>query len=225
MLVFSKKAAAKIASVFVILLIILIIVLCVIPFGSKKLNFETVFYYVCHNSPEDSASVASISGLVHNYGGAGYIVTCGGKNLVTVSCYYTETDAVTVCNSLNAKGLKCSVVEVEVKDKQIKSGTAKNAAKYEGNLNTLLSVSKICYGLANALDRYEVGQSGAKSLLAEVENSIDGLLSSNAANCFTEELNNLKAECGDVSYGYIFSYDVRRLQIAICDSIANVNIY
>lgn len=225
MLVFSKKAALRLASAVAVLLIILIIVLCVTQYGSKKLNFEAVFYYVCHNSPEDSASVASISGLVHNYGGAGYIVTCGGKNLVTVACYYSETDAVTVCNSLNAKGLKCSVVEVKVKDKRLNGGAAKNSAKYEGNLNTLLSLSKICYGLANSLDKYEIGQSGAKSLLSDVESGIDALINSNAANCFTGELNNLKAECGDVSYGYIFSYDVRRLQIAICDSIANVNIY
>lgn len=225
MFVFTKKAAVKVAALIFGIVFIFTVVLCVTLSGSKKLNFQVTFYYVCHNSPTDALSVASVSGLVHSYGGAGYIVKCGGKSYVTIACYYTETDAVTICNSLNKKGLQCSVVEVSAEDRRVSGGAAKNSAKYEGNLDTLLSVSKICYGLANALDRYEVGQAGAKSLLAEVEKSIDGLISANAGNCFAEELDALKAECADVSYGYVFAYDVRRLQIAICDSIVNVNIY
>ncbi len=223
--VLTKKTVVRVVTIVIITVIMSVIVLLLVPFGSKKLNFKAVFYYVCHNSPEDSSSVASVSGLVHSYGGAGYIVSCGGKNFVTVSCYYTESDAVTVCNSLKKKGLDCAVVKAEVDGKDIKGGAVRQAAKYEGNLNTMLSLSKLCYNLANSLDRYEVNQTGAKSMLAEVEKSIDGLIAQNAGNCFAEELNNLKAECDDVSYGYVFAYDVRRLQIAVCDSIVNVNIY
>jgi len=223
--VLTKKTIVRVVAIVIIAVIMSVIVLCLVPFKPKRLNFEAVFYYVCHNSPQDATSVASVSGLVHSYGGAGYIVSCGGKNYVTVSCYYSESDAVTVCNSLKKKGLDCVVVKAEVDGKEIKGGAQKQSKIYEGNLNTLLSLSKLCYNLANSLDRYEVNQTGAKSMLAEVEKSLDGLIAQNAGNCFTEELQSLKAECADVSYGYVFAYDVRRLQIAVCDSIVNVNIY
>ena len=44
-------------------------------------------------------------------------------------------------------------------------------------------------------------------------------------NCFSSEIANLCAECEDVSHGYVFSYDVRRLQIAIIDSLVNIRLY
>ncbi|MGN0808083.1 MAG: hypothetical protein ACI4MN_06535 [Candidatus Coproplasma sp.] len=202
-----------------------ICVVCVKLFGSTSLNYAATFYYVCYDSPPDNSSIVSISDLVHSYGGAGYIVSSNGKNYVTVSCYYSQEDANTVCTQLNKRGLSCSVVKAQTPKRKLYGSARKNSNKYEGSLNTLYSISKTCYNLANSVDKFEVGQTGAKSVLKEIKSTLKGLAADNEQNCFSQELDYLITECDDISYGYVFSYDIRRLQIAVCDCIVNANIY
>lgn len=200
-------------------------VACVNLFGATQLKFSATFYYVCYDSPTDDASMVSVSDLVHSFGGAGYIVTCNNQSYVTVSCYYTEEDADSVCTQLNKKGLSCRVVKADAPPRKLFGSARNSVKKYEGNLNTLYSISKTCYSLANSVDKCEVGQTGAKSQLAEIKSVLKGLIGSNGDNCFTQEIDYLITQCDDISYGYVFSYDIRRLQIAVCDCIVNANIY
>ena len=90
-----------------------IILSAAIPSCAGTLDFPAVFYYVCYGSAKDSQSAASVSGVVHSYGGAGYIIENGGNYYVTVSCYYELSDAQEVADNLQSKGLKCSVVEAK----------------------------------------------------------------------------------------------------------------
>lgn len=191
----------------------------------KKLTFSAEFFYVCYDSPSDAASASSISSLVHSYGGAGYIIKNGRKFYVTVSCYYTESDAQSVIKTLSSKGLCCSVVTVKAGGYTLR-GTALDGKvkKYDGNLNTLLQLSEICYDIANSLDDGSLSQQGAGSALEAVSTGLDSLVRQNVSNCFTNEIEALKAEYADASYGYIYSRDVRRLQIAFTDCIANVKL-
>lgn len=189
-----------------------------------KLNFSATFYYVCYDSPSDAHSASSMSSVVHSYGGAGYLIEDGGKYYVTVSCYYDGRDAQTVCQTLNKKGLSCSVLKVSADSFKLSSASKKYKEKYTANLNTLLTLSKMSYGLANSLDSGSYNQEGAKAVLSDVKTSLGGLLSNNAGNCFEEEIAALIAECDDVSHGYILAYDVRRLQIAICDCLVNIKL-
>lgn len=206
--------------------VIILIILCIaIPSCAGKLGFETTFYYVCYNSPPDAQSASSMSSVVHSYGGAGYIIESGGSYYVTVACYYNDKDAQNVVATLGKKGLGCSVVEVNADDYPLRGSAKRNAEKFICNLDTLLSLSRICYDLANSLDSYSCSQSTAKSVLGDVGSGLNGLAAVNKANCFTKEIERLKAECSDASAGYVFSYDVRRLQIAITDCITNVKIY
>ena len=204
---------------------VLIIILCSIPSCGEKLDYTATFYYVCYQSPSDVHSASSISSAVHSYGGAGYIVEDGGNYYVTVSCYYSQRDAETVCATVNHKGLKCFVLKAE-KDGYALSGSAKRyKEKYVGNLNTLMSLSHICYDVAISMDISTCDQDGAKSLLEGVKSGLDGLARQNASNCFSPEIKSLLAEYEDVTHGYIYSYDVRRLQIAIADSIIKIRLY
>ncbi|MDE7400836.1 MAG: hypothetical protein K2N17_02150 [Clostridia bacterium] len=205
--------------------IAVIILICAVPFGVSKLGYEKTFYYVCYDSPSDAHSASSMSSVVHSYGGAGYIIENKGRYYVTVSCYYNDTDAQSVCATLNKKGLKCSVLEVEAGDYNLGGSARGKKEKYLGNLNTMTSLSRMCYDLANSLDGYSCDQSGAKAVLQDVKTGLEGLARNNAANCFSSEIANLCAECDDVSHGYVFSYDVRRLQIAIIDSLVNIRLY
>ncbi len=206
--------------------VLALLILCfTLPSCAGKLGFKTTFYYVCYNSPSDAQSASSISSVVHSYGGAGYIIRSGGNYYVTVSCYYEKPDAESVVATLNKKGLNCSVVTVEAGDYEMRGSAKRYSEKYRSNLETLLSLSRLCYDLANSLDGYSCSQSNAKSVLGDVNTGLKGLARINSANCFTKEIDALLAEYSDVSSGYVFSYDVRRLQIAITDCIANIRLY
>ncbi|MGN1103353.1 MAG: hypothetical protein ACI4QI_00615 [Candidatus Coproplasma sp.] len=194
-------------------------------FGGTAINFKATFYYVCYNSPPDETSMVSISDLVQSYGGAGYIASSNGSSYVTVSCYYSADDANSVCQQLNKKGLSCNVVKAQTPERKVYGSAKQYSGKYESVLNTLYSISQTCYSLANSVDNLQVGQNGAKSILKEIEVTLNGLWDANQQNCFADELDYLITECEDISYGYVFSYGIRRLQIAVCDCIVNVNIY
>ncbi len=192
---------------------------------SEKLDFCATFYYVCYDGPSDAHSAASLSSTVQSYGGAGYTVKCGDDYFVTVACYYTENDARTVCSSLNKRGLECFVKKVERSDYPLKGNARKNKDLYLGNLNTLCSMSEICYSLANSLETGERDREGAKKVLGDVEVGLESLIRQNPSNCFSGELNSLKAECRDTGSDYILARDVRRLQICLTDAVINIKLY
>lgn len=222
----NVKVKLRLFAASVAAVVLILIILCIsVPSCAGTLGFKTTFYYVCYNSPPDAQSASSVSGVVHSYGGAGYIVECGGNYYVTVACYYENNDAQNVVATLGKKGLGCSVIKVTAGDYELRGSAKRNAEKFKGNLETLLSLSRLCYDLANSLDGYSVGQSAAKSVLSDVGSGLNGLAAINVSNCFTKEIERLKAECSDASSGYVFSHDVRRLQIAITDCITNVKIY
>lgn len=205
---------------------LILIILCItVPSCAGKLGFKAVFYYVCYNSPPDAQSASSVSSVVHSYGGAGYIIGYDGSYYVTVACYYDDIDAQSVVATLGKKGLGCSVVKVTAGDYELRGSAKRNAEKFKSNLGTLLALSRLCYDLANSLDSFSCGQPSAKSVLGDVKSGLSGLADINTANCFTNEINRLIAECSDAAAGYVFAYDVRRLQIAITDCITNIKIY
>lgn len=220
-----KKLVAVAVPIIFTLALAVIIICCAVPLCNTTLEFSAKFYYVCYKSPTDAQSASSVSGVVHSYGGAGYIIENDGKYYVTISCYYEQKDANSVCTNLNNKGLSCTVIVAEANAISLPPSAKSKAENYKGTLNTLYSLSVMCYDLANGMDGGEHNQSSAKSLLAEIRTGLDSLYRTNKTNCFSGELSALIAECDDVSHGYVFSYDVRRLQIAITDSIIHVRLY
>ena len=88
-------------------------------------------------------------------------------------------------------------------------------------MNTLNSLSFLAYECANGLDTGEYNQSKAKGVIDAVKSGLNGLLNANTDNCFTKDLKALIAECDDKKSGYVYSKDMRYLQIAIADAIIN----
>ena len=222
MLIVRKKFV--IAILAVIALASTIALILAMPSCGNRLGFKVDFYYVCYETPTNSHSASSMSSVVHSYGGAGYVVESGGDYYVTVSCYYNEQDALSVSRALGAKGLECKVVKVTAGDYKLHSYDVGAGEKYLGNLNTMLSLSKMCYNLANSLDDGSCGQSSAKTVLGDVSTALSSLLRQNTSNCFARSLSYLVGECNDTAYGIILSRDVRRLQIVIIDEIVNINL-
>ena len=217
----AKTAFIGVAAAIAVMAVVLI---CSLSSCKTKLNFSATFYYVCYDSPTDAHSASSMSSVVQSYGGAGYVIHSGNKYYVTVSCYYSDGDADKVAAQLKHKGLGCRTVKVTADNFRLGGSARGKRDLYEGNLTTLLSLSKMCYELSNSLDN-GCQQTAAKAVLSDVKDGLNALSRANKNNCFSREIEGLIAECGDVSHGYVLSRDTRRLQIALTDSIANINIY
>lgn len=193
---------------------------------NSKLDFSARFYFVCYGSFDGAVSAGSVSDAVESYGGAGYVVEDGGKFYVTYSCYYDEDDAKSVIGALAKKSVNCTLLICSRSDYPLTNFSARRNAKlYEGNLAEFIALSKIAYGCANSLDGGDCTQSAAKSVLASIDQSLCALQDKNGENCFRGEISRIRARCFDAGEGYIYSRDLRALQIALCDSVLNIELY
>ena len=203
------------------------VIICALSFSCNTLTltFETTFYFVCYKSSDNYLSVSSLTDAVSSYGGAGYILELDGEYFITVSCYYSENDANSVRDSLARRELDCFVLKKQTDEYPLPRSAGKNAELFKGNLNTLTSLSSLAYTCANKLDTGEYSQANAKQVLADLLKSLKSLQSANAGNCFSNELKRLATVCEDAGNGIIYSKDLRKLQIAIADTVININLY
>ena len=202
------------------------IVLMAVSCGGNVIVFEADYYFVCYSVEDNAVSADSISGAVSSYGGAGYILGYGDEYYVTVACYYDKDDAERVRSTLFRRGLECIVLKVETEEYALSAFNSKeNKQKFLGNLNTLHTLSTLAYKCANGLDTGSYSQSAAKSVLADIKSGLNGLKNANSENCFTGEIRRLISECDSFGNGYIYSKDMRKLQIAIADTIINIKLY
>ena len=195
---------------------------CIFAYSCRKSSLEISFeyYFVVYRTADNSISASSLSGTASSYGGAGYVFRYDGNYYITLSCYYKESDAKKVCESLKKRDLDCEILKVKKNKFELTNHTArKNSELYKGNLNTLNSLSALAYECANGLDSGEYNQSKAKNLTADILRELNTLLNANQYNCFAESLDFLVSECENRRAGYIYSKDMRYLQIAILDVI------
>ena len=220
-----RKISPFIISVATVALVTVIIIIAAFSCSVNKLTFKSTFYFVCYRTEDNAVSAGSISGAVSNYGGAGYILEYGDSFFVTGACYYDDKDANNVCENLKKRDMECEVVEISTEEYYVANASSANNKLYLGNLNTLQSLTTLAYNCANSIDTGEYGQTQAKSVITDIRNALKGLLTANTDNCFSGEIRRLIAECDNVNEGYVYSKDLRRLQIAIADSIINVKLY
>lgn len=208
--------------------VILIILIAVVPLSScrPQLYFNASYYLVYYKIQYDAHSASSISSTVQSYGGAGYVICNDDKFYITVACYYSQADAQSVCANLKLRGLDCDVLTAEVRGYELTTRSAAVSSQtYLGNLNTLDSLSRLCYETANAIDGGTCDQNKAKSVLGDVLAALNGLLRDNPANCFTSEIRYLVTQCEDALFGYVYSRNVRALQAALIDCVLNIQLY
>ncbi len=203
------------------------VIICAFAFScnSSTLTYKTTFYFVCYKSEENYLSASSISDAVTSYGGAGYILELDGEYYVTVSCYYSEDDANSVCDSLARRDLDCFVLKKQTEEYPLPNSAKHNSALYKGNLNTLTELSSLAYTCANNLDTGEYSQTNAKQVVSDILKGLKSLQNANSGNCFSEELKRLVTICEDAGEGIIYSKDLRKLQIAAADTVINIKLY
>ncbi len=207
----------------IILLTTVIICFCAVSCSGESLTFEQTYYFVCYRMSDNAISAGSLSDTASSYGGAGYILKHKETYYVTLSCYYTEAEAEKVCSTLNNRDLQCTVLKIETNDYKLNNSAKGNKELYLGNLNTLNSLSSLAYDCANGLDTGKYSQSNAKSILSSITDTLRGLLNNNPNNCFTEYIKNIISDCEKFS-GYLYSKNMRYIQIEIADTIINAQL-
>ena len=220
-----REITPFIVAVGAIFAVTVIICAFAVSCNTLTLTFETTFYFVCYKSSDNYLSASSISDAVSSYGGAGYILELDGEYFITVSCYYSENDANSVRDSLARRELDCFVLKKETKEYPLPRSAGKNAELFKGNLNTLTSLSSLAYACANKLDTGEYSQANAKQVSSDLLKGLKSLQSSNSSNCFSNELRRLIIICEDAGSGIVYSKDLRKLQIAIADTVINIELY
>lgn len=198
----------------------IIIIVSAVSCSGGTITYKETFFFVCYRQSDNAISASSLSDAASNIGGAGYILNYGDNYYITLSCYYEEGEADEICAALKKKELDCFVLKIET-DKYKLYGKAKgNKELFEGNLKTLNSLSHLAYECANGLDTGEYSQNKAKSILSNISDTLNGMLKTNSDNCFTESLKSAIDECGKFS-GYLYSKNMRYIQIALADRIIN----
>lgn len=225
MRIFRKRISPFVLSVSAVICATVIICAAAFCCCTNRIYFETEFFFVCYRAEDNAVSASSVSEAVSSYGGAGYILEYGDVFYVTISCYYTKPDADGVCETLKKRNFNCEVLKVSTGDYTVNSRSKKNNKLYLGNLNTLVSLSSVAYECANRLDTGEYLQAQAISVVEEIKTALGGLLSANKDNCFTTPLRRLIAECTESGDGFIYSKNMRKLQIAIADAVINADLY
>ena len=214
-----------ILSLAAVLIATVLICFCAVTCSGGKLKFEKTYYFVYYRTSDNAISASSLSEAASNYGGAGYILAYKDSFFVTFACYYKKEEAEKVCSNLKGRDLDCSVLTIETKEYKLQNKNAKNNQKlYSGNLTTLDSLSSLAYECANGLDTGEYSQSKAKQILSSISDTLNGLLKSNANNCFTESIKSLLNDCERVGGGYLLSKNMRYIQIALTDKIIHAEL-
>ena len=222
----TGKISPFFISVTLVLTVTAAIIICAAALTGAEANYSAQYFFICYSSEDNSVSAGALSGTVGDLGGAGYVLGYGGEFYVTVACYYSEHDAERVQKALSARGENCFLLKVETGAYPLQSVGAKSRKSlFEGNLKTLGSLSALCYECANGLDTGEMGQSSARAVIGDVEKGLNGLKNANPDNCFTAELKRLGAVCSEAGGDMIYSKDLRKLQIAIIDTIINIELY
>lgn len=198
-----------------------IIIVSAVSCSGGTINFEETYYFVCYRQSDNVISASSLSDTASNLGGAGYILKYGDNFYITLSCYYIEDEANDVCANLKKRELDCFVLKIETDEYKL-NGKG-NKELYAGNFKTLNSLSRLAYDCANGIDTGAYSQNKAKSILSNISDTLSGLLNTNKNNCFTESLRNAINEC-DKFGGYLYSKNMRYVQIALADIIINAEL-
>lgn len=189
---------------------------------AKKINFKAVFYVIYYSGAENEISVSALSETVESYGGAGYVLEYSDGFYVTVACYSDEQSAESVQAALKRRNLGCEILKAERTKYATKD--RKNAERYAGNLNTLVSLADMAYNCANSLDTGEFGQSKAKEIISAIKSGTEAIKNSEAGNPFSVCAETVSDICDEIKKGYIYSRELRFLQVAIADAILNIDL-
>ena len=225
MIAIMRSKKLRLAALLVFAAILLPFVLTAVSCTDESISYSTTFYFVYCYEADGEDEAESLAGAVRAYGGAGYSLSYGGKYYIAASCYYSETAALSVCESLNRRGLSCGVLTAERESYSLTTTSAvSNSQSLKGAIDSLYGFGKVLYECAAALDTGG-SQSDAKSVIRSVRSVISALLRTDSCACFSPYLNYIYSLCDDLVYGsYVYSRDVRYVQIAAADCLLKVTL-
>ena len=182
-----------------------------------RAKFNIVY---CTSSSGGSAAVPSVQGE----GGAGYILSYGGKDYTAAACYFLSGEANAYADSLTKRGLESKVLYLSLYKFRLETYNASQcAALYEENLNILYELSRRLGDVVYLIDSGSLNN--AREILRECVQQFTALLNKNRSNCFTLPLARLITLASDCAYsGVVLAREVRYLQLATVSAVINTKL-
>ena len=225
MIAYMHPKRFRLAVLLLFLTLMLSFTLSAVSCSGESLSYTVTFYFVYCYEVGGDYEADLLADAVQAFGGAGYSLSYGGKYYIAASCYYSETSALSVCESLNRRGLSCGILTAKRESYSLTTSSARaNFQSLKGAIDSLYGFGKVLYECAAALDTGG-SQSEAKSAVKDAQSVISALLRSDSLTCFSPYLNYIYALCDDIVYGgYVYSRDVRYVQIASADCLLKVTL-
>lgn len=177
-------------------------------------------YYFLVRECED-ATASAVAGQVYLSGGAGYLLTDGGRSCVVLSCYFRLTDAERVQGALAEKGIEAEILTLSTKDF---SASAADKQLIEDNVATAETCARILYDAANGLERAEFTQDEARAAVRGAASSLKGL-SQGSFPLWNAELVRAEHKAREICEGILFAKDLRYLEAELLLAIVRADVY
>lgn len=212
-------------TIFCVAIFLFIVVLTLLV-GVFEWNFRSAaevqtgytYYFLVRDC--ESATAGAVAGESYGSGGAGYLLE--GDNAVVLACYYDESDAAAVRDTMSAKGVSVRILTRSSNSFKLDADHASERARVEANARTVDAASRVLYDAANSLERTEISQEEARAALKGVALSLAGLASENEGPLYAlwnVEVLRAERKCRELSEEIVFAKDLRYLQIGLCMAV------
>ncbi|MGN1078320.1 MAG: hypothetical protein ACI4ST_07360 [Candidatus Gallimonas sp.] len=188
-----------------------------------RVTFDETYYFLVRDCEDTTAS--AVSGQVYFSGGAGYLLE--RENAVVIACYFRESSANQVRDTLALKGVEARVLSLSPPDLELSGELAAQKARISSNAETLDSCAHILYDTANGLERTEISQDEARSALRGVIASLKGLCAENGEGFsrWNAVVSQAVRKGTEIAEGILFARDLRYLQAQICMNVVRIGDY
>lgn len=182
------------------------------------------FYFLIKECESTTAGV--IAGGVADSGGAGYLY---GDDVV-LSVYFTESDACSVRDRLDERGVETRIKEVSCKEFMLRGDASKRDLAIS-NGKTVYAIGKELYEIANRLERAECTQEEARKALNGAVAALKGLQreNENADGALFSRWNAVLFSAArkgeEIATQIIFCKDVRYLEVQLFAALVDMGEY
>lgn len=189
-----------------------------------RISVDKTYYFLVRDC--EAATASAVSGQVYYLGGAGYLLEYNGETAVVLACYFKQTDAEYVLETIAADDVRLLTLNSD--EFTLSGGKAAQKSKIVSNTETVETSAKILYETANALERTDISQEEARAAVRGAVSSLKGLRAENTETLFESwnlALSAAEKRGAEIAEGILFAKDLRYLQTQLCMMIVNVKDY
>lgn len=194
--------------------------------GYARVSLDVTYYFLVRDCEDTTAS--AVAGQVYLAGGAGYLLEKGGESAVVLACYFKETDADFVRETMSEKGVETQILALSGAEFTLNGDKSSERNRIVSNAATVETCAQILYDTANGLERTDLSQDEARAAVRGAVASLKGLRLENSDGFYESwnyALYDAEKRGTEIAEGILFAKDLRYLQVELCMMIVSANEY